>query len=94
MESTPIVTPPQQNPKPMPLIISLVVAIIVALCCCLAPGIGILVGGGTYTIGTVQQAIPQWYGIFCLCGTIIPLLVPLIIFLVTRKKNNPTPPVV
>ncbi|MBN1438471.1 MAG: hypothetical protein JW929_03600 [Anaerolineales bacterium] len=89
----PVTPPPGSEPakkSPVALIISIIAAVILSMCCC-CPGVSLLTGQGTWEtygmMGDQSGTIEPMYGLICIGAAIIPLFIPVIVFLVQRSKK-------
>jgi hypothetical protein len=95
----PTITTPPLSPSPSPasakksnapIIIAVIAAVILSLCCC-CPGILTLTGNSTFStsglLGDNSGTTEPLLGLICIGAAIIPLFIPVIVFLVQRSKK-------
>ncbi len=77
-----------QNAKIWTGITGLAVACPSLFCC--AMGLGTLLGGGTYELGSSSGQMPPWVGVPLLCLSLLPWLLPIGVWRYASKRPAPT----
>ncbi len=85
--TTPPVSPPTGKKSSAPMIIAVIAAVILSLCCCCSGGT-ILSGSLGAILGEdAGGALDPMFGLVCIGAAIIPLFIPVIVFLVRKSRK-------